>query len=163
MCATVPLWLLKNLTAHISWFLFQGESKCSTSEASNIWYVFPQELKGGQVKSADFQDFAHHEPQAGFPVVMSTGLQREHPPLASLPELLTWGRFRCTPQPMQGPRLGHRQTPRVVTPGSSARLVHPGQNNQNSLENLKLQKYAVHFQNFEMKHSFHQPDTWTTA
>lgn len=105
MRATVPLQLLKNLTAHTSWFLFQGENKCLNSEASNIQYVFPQELKGGQVNGADFQDFAHHEPQAGFPDVMSTGLRRESP--LHLPaRAADTGPFRMCPPARAGTALG---------------------------------------------------------
>lgn len=38
-----------------------------------------QELKEGQVKGADCEDFPHHEPQAGSSAAMSTGLWRGSP------------------------------------------------------------------------------------
>lgn len=162
MCATVPLWLFKNPTAHISWFLFQRENKFLTSEAANISF-FPRTQRGPG-KRCWFSGFStpwtpsrflccdEYWTSEGVPPSLSTsgaedmGLLQMLSPASAAPHV-------------QGSQSGCRQTQRAAIPGNSTRLVPPSQNNQNSLENLKLRKYVVHFQNFEMKHSFYQPAT----
>lgn len=151
--AEALLWLLENLTARISWLLFQRKTKSLTSEAENFSV---QELEVGQIKGADFQErFLHHECQAGFPTVASTGLWR-----ASLqPDGvgLLWKLSPAGAAPyVQGLHSGCRQARRAATPGNSSWWDPPGQNNQNSLENLKLLRYVVLS---EMKHSSYQPAT----
>lgn len=153
MRAEALLWLLENLTAHISWFLFQRKNKSLTSEAENFSV---QELKVGQVKGADFQErFPHHECQASFSAVMSTGLWRAflQPDGMGLFRMLAPAGAALY---VQGLHSGCRQAQRAATPGNSRWWDPPGQNNQNSLENLKLLRYVVHF---EMKHSSYQPAT----
>lgn len=162
MHAAVPLWLLKNLTAHISWFLFQTENKFLTNEAANI-YFFPRTQRGPG-KRCWFSRFSTPWTPSGFPC-HDEHWTSERVPL-SLPAsgandmgLLQMLSPASAAPHVQGSHSGCGQTQRAAMPGNSTRLVPTGQNNENSLENLKLQKYMVHFQNFEMKHSFSQPAT----
>lgn len=156
MRAEALLWLLENLSAHVSWFLFQKKNKCLNSEAENF---SAQELKVGQVKGADFQERSpHHECQAGFPAGVSTGHWRASIQPDGMG--LFWMLSPAGAAPfVQGMHSGCRQARRAATPGNSRWWDPPGQNNQNSLESLKLQRYVVHFLNFEMKHSSYQAAT----
>lgn len=153
--------LKKSDCSHLMVPLSERENKFLTSEAANISF-FPRTQRG---PGADFREgFLHQEPQASFPAMMTAGLQRGSPQASQPAELMAQGCFGCSPQAVLCPtckesHLGCRQTQRAATQGISTRLVPPGQNNQNSLENFKLQKYVVHFRNFEMKHSFYQPAT----
>ena len=156
MHAAVPLWLFKNLTAHISWLLFQREKKSLTSEAANI--SFFSRTQRGPGKRCWFSGFSTPWTPSGFPCCdeywTSEGVLASGADDIGLLQMLSPA---STVPHVQGCHSGCRQTQRAATPGNSTRLVPPGQNDQNSLENLKLQKYLVHFRNFKMKHSFYQP------